>query len=139
MMLTHRIYSRVHGYLSRKFPSLLHMLFSSQSAKQTFCPSKDGLIPWSFSFCNLVDWRTWLSEASSEMISLVVNSKGFSIQHKWSISVHCQKFRKIPSAALSLLCMGFFFLFLLLLWQKHASRPIESLGFQYVSALCMIN
>lgn len=97
-----------HSYLSRKLPSLFHMLFSSQTAKQTFCPSKDGLIPWSFSFCNLVDWRTWLSKASSEMISLVVNSKGFSIQHKWSISVHCLEFKKTPSAALSLMCVDFF-------------------------------
>lgn len=67
---------------------------------QTFHPPKDGLIPWSFSVCNLANWRTWLRKASSKMISLVVDWKDFSTQHKWSISVHCLEFRKTPSAAL---------------------------------------
>lgn len=34
-----------HFHLSRQFHSLLHILFSSQVAKQTFYLSKDGLIP----------------------------------------------------------------------------------------------
>jgi hypothetical protein len=73
------------------------------------------------------------------MISLVANSKGFSTQHKWSISVHCLEFRKTPSAALYTNACGFCFLSLLLLWGKHASQHIEWLVFQYVSTLCMIN
>lgn len=87
-------------FLDNQSPSLMHVLFSGQADKQTFHPLKDGLIPLSFSVCNLADWRTWLSKASSKMISLVVNWKDFGTQHKWSISVHCLEFRKTPSAAL---------------------------------------
>lgn len=135
MMLTHRMV-RYMGTFLDNFPACC----TCYSVVKL--PSRLFVLPKMVSFLEVsvfVIWRTWLSEASSEMISLVVNSKGFSIQHKRSISVHCLEFRKIPSAALSLPCMGSFFLFLLLLWQKHASRPIESLVFQYVSALRMIN
>lgn len=77
------------------------------------------------------------AKASSEMISLVANSKGFGTQHKGSIRGHCLEFRKTPSAALCTNAYGFFLLFLL--WGKHASQHIEWLVFQFVGILCMIN
>lgn len=77
------------------------------------------------------------AKASSEMISLVANSKGFGAQHKGSIRGHCLEFRKTPSAALCTNAYGFFFLFLL--WRNHASQHIEWLVFQFVGILCMIN
>lgn len=89
-----------HCHLSRQSVSQLDTWAIQRLSCQTFHPLKDGLIPWSFSVCNLADWRSWLSKASSKMISLVVDWKDFSIQHKWSISVHCLEFRKIPSAVL---------------------------------------
>lgn len=89
-----------HCHLSRQFPSSFHRLFSSQAATQTFCPSK------MVSFLEVLVFVIWLigelgwAKTSSEMISLVVNWKDSSTQHKWSISVHCLEFRKTPSAAL---------------------------------------
>lgn len=32
-------------FLDNQSPSLIHVLFSGQAAKQTFHPPKDGLIP----------------------------------------------------------------------------------------------
>lgn len=82
----------VHNLLiapSRNSPSVWPVCYP----KYSWSFQKAGFILLSFRFKIWMSERSGMRDALAELISLVTSSKGFSMQHKWFISIHCSEFR----------------------------------------------